>query len=552
MKGKKFMAMFLAAAMACTVMGCSSGGGTDSSDSAPAAKTDTDTDKAETEKTEANGQFIEANVDARNTEVTDETIRIVLASEPSTLWGAPAGKIENESVYIADAIMSRLVAVDENGEVIPALATEWEWVDDTHCRFTLRDDVVLTNGQTMTADDVVYTVGIWREYSANTDTGQFIMGAEAEDDSTVVIEFTQKAPDLLAMLAWGNFGIVSQAEVEAAGGLEAVQSNPVIGCGKYRFVEWKSGESIILERNENYWDKDFKGYYKRIECTFTNDAAARKLAVDSGDAQVAVDMPVIQAVTYTEDEKIDVVIYDFGQVTHLWFNMTEGKATADKNIREAIMKSIDYEALAMVGTGGTAEQALGFASPSSYYFNETYTKEERKPDVEGAKALLAEAGYANGIDLTILGTADLIPMYTVIQENCRAAGINLTLNTPDTASFISDAFSGNYDMITIGWIMDNRNPSIITSLDKGTIEAGFAIGGPKVTTDEIDTLRKDIIAAEDPQIAKEKLAELENIMKSDCIQANLYPEMKAAIVTKGLKGYNTLERGFTCITDFYK
>lgn len=107
-------------------------------------------------------------------------------------------------------------------------------------------------------------------------------------------------------------------------------------------------------------------------------------------------------------------------------------------------------------------------------------------------------------------------------------------------------------MITIGWIMDNRNPSIITSLDKGTIEAGFAIGGPKVTTDEIDTLRKDIIAVEDPQIAKEKLAELENIMKSDCIQANLYPEMKAAIVTKGLKGYNTLERGFTCITDFYK
>ena len=159
MKGKKFVAMFLAAAMACTVMGCSSGGGTDSSDSAPAAKTDTDTDKAETEKTEGNGQFIEANVDAPNTEVTDETIRIVLASEPSTLWGAPAGKIENESVYIADAIMDRLVAVDENGEVIPALATEWEWVDDTHCRFKLRDDVVYTNGQTMTADDVVYTVG---------------------------------------------------------------------------------------------------------------------------------------------------------------------------------------------------------------------------------------------------------------------------------------------------------------------------------------------------------------------------------------------------------
>ena len=176
------------------------------------------------------------------------------------------------------------------------------------------------------------------------------------------------------------------------------------------------------------------------------------------------------------------------------------------------------------------------------YYNETYTAEERKVDIEGAKALLAEAGYEDGIDLTILGTADLIAPYTVIQENCRAAGINITINTPDTASFISDAFSGNYDMITIGWIMDNRNPSIITSLDKATIESGFAIGGPKVTTDEIDTLRKEIIAADDPEVAKEKLAQLEDIMKNDCIQANMYPEMRAAIVAKDIKGYSTMER----------
>lgn len=100
--------------------------------------------------------------------------------------------------------------------------------------------------------------------------------------------------------------------------------------------------------------------------------------------------------------------------------------------------------------------------------------------------------------------------------------------------------------------MDNRNPSIITSLDKQTIDVGFAIGGPKVTTDEISGLREEIIAAEDPEDAKESLAELENIMKEECIQANLYPEMRAGIMAKELKGYNTIERGFTCLTDFYK
>lgn len=405
MKLKRRVAMLLTVlTAAAAVMGCGSGDGDN---------------KGQEADTKANAEgavggtegFLEADVDAPNMEVTDETIRIVLASEPSTLWGAPAGKVENESCYIMDALMDRLVAVDKDNEVVPSLATEWEWVDDTHCRFVLRDDVTMSNGELLVADDVVYTVGIWTEYSANTDTGQFIVGAEAEDEHTVVIEFVQKAPDLLAMLAWSNFGIVSEAEVEAAGGLEKVQQNPMIGSGKYRFVEWKSGESIVLERNDNYWNEDYKGYFKNIECTFTNDAAARKMAVDAGNAQVAVDMPVVQAVTYKDDEKVGVVVYDFGQVTHLWFNMMEDHATADKNVREAVMKCIDYEAVASVGTAGTALQALGFASKSGPYYNETYSMEERKPDIEGAKKLLEEAGYANGIDLTILGTADLIPPY---------------------------------------------------------------------------------------------------------------------------------------------
>ncbi len=500
----------------------------------------------------ANAEIIGSDVDAPNTQTTDETITITVASEPSTLWGAAAGKVENEAQFVMSALLDTLVKTDKTtGEVLPNLATAWEWIDDTHCKFTLRDDVTMTDGSPLVANDVVYTVGVWTEYSANTDTGSFIVGAEAQDEHTVTIEYTQKAPDLLSMMSWSNYGIASEDEVNAAGGLEAVQKNPMIGSGKYRFVEWKQGQSITLERNDNYWNPDYKGYFKTIVLNFTNDAASREMAVESGDSQVAVAVPVVQAATYADSENVNVSIYDYGQVAHLWYNMREGHPTADLKVRQAIDKCLNFDALAQVGTAGTAASALGYLSTTSPYYNETYTAEERTVDIEGAKALLEEAGYSDGLDLTIIGMQDSMPTYTVIQENLRAAGINLTVNTVDTAQFVSDANAGNYDLIVVGEWVPNRNPSVFIFLNQENIDT-FVIGGPKMTTPEIDGLIDEIIQEADQEAAKGKIAQLEQIMKDNMIQSNLYPEMKSDVIAKDLKGHGTIERGFIDITSFYK
>lgn len=102
------------------------------------------------------------NRDAVNTAVTDETLVIDFASEPSSLWGAGTGKVENEMLMIDMAIMDTLVALDpETSELKPSLATSWEMTDDTHCRFTLRDDVTMTDGTPLVADYVVYSVNTW-------------------------------------------------------------------------------------------------------------------------------------------------------------------------------------------------------------------------------------------------------------------------------------------------------------------------------------------------------------------------------------------------------
>lgn len=541
MKLKKLTAVVLAGAMVLSLAAC---GG--------------NSEKAEPTGTKEGStvSVVPPNTDPANTEKTDETLTIGLTSEPSTLYGAAAGKTENEEQIIGSALLDSLVSVDyATHEVQPNLATEWEWVDDTHLKFTLRDDVTMTDGTPLVAEDVVYSCGLWVDYNATNDTGKFVVGATAEDEHTVTIEFNAVAPDFLTMMSWTNFGIVTEDEVNAAGGIDGVQTNPLIGCGPYKFKEWKNGQSITLERNEEYWNKDYAGYYKTIVFTFTSDAAAREMAVESGDADVAYEIPVSQASTYAANDSVNTTIYPFGQETHLWYNMGEkAGATKDVKVREAIDKALDFDAIAQVGTAGFGDAALSYWDTGCDFYTANYTKEERAVDVEAAKALLEEAGYADGLELTALGLQDITPVLTVMQANLAEAGITLNIDTPDTAQFVEGAFGGGYDLICVGDTPAVRTPaSVMPFLQKLNIDGpGMVIGGPKWTSDEFDSTITDMITESDAKKVKELATTLDEMVKAETVCSNLYPEMKASVYAKDLKGFRTIERGYIDVTSFYK
>lgn len=546
MKAKKVMAMAMASAMILSLTACG-GSSSDSSSKGDSSSSDA----------KATVSVVKPNQDAANTEKTDETLTIGLSSEPSSLYGAAGGKTENEEQIIGNAMLDSLVKFNyATNELEPSLATDWEWVDDTHLKFTLRDDVTMSDGTPLVADDVVYTCNkIWIEQNTTNDTGKYIKGATADDEHTVTIEFNTTAPDFLKMMSWTNFGIVSEDEVNAAGGLDAVQTNPVIGSGPYKFKEWKNGQSVTLERNDNYWDKDYAGYYKEIVFTFTSDAAAREMAVESGDADIAYDMPVSQAATYAENDSVNTTIYDFGQTTHLWYNMGDNAgATKDQKVREAIDKALDFDAIAQVGTAGFGEAALSYWDPSCDYYTANYTKEERAVDVDGAKELLDEAGYGDGVEITALGLKDNTPVLTVMQANLAEAGITLKIDTPDTAQFVEGAFGGDYDLICVGDTPAIRTPaSVMPFLQKMNVDGpGMVIGGAKWTSDEFDSTITDLIGESDTDKATELATKLDEMVKDETVCSNLYPEMKASVYAKDLKGFNTIERGFVDATGFYE
>ncbi len=540
MKLKRLVSTGLAAVMALSMVAC---GGSDSQSQDNASG---DTEKVVAENT--------ANADEANTTKSDETLVIALESEPSSMAPTLVGQSENESSIISGAILDTLVAQDQTtGEIIPNLATEWEWLDDYRLQFTLRDDVKMTDGSLLTPEDVVYTFETLATQSGNNDGGKFLDPSKNEvvDEHTVILGFNTVAPDLVTMLTWTPFGIFSQEEVEALGGYEEASKNPVIGSGRYKFKEWVQGQYVVLERNEDYWNPDYTGYFKELKFTFTQDPASREMAVEAGDAGVAYAIPVAQASTYVNNENIKTSFYSFGQVYHIWMNIRDSVPMQDVRVREALDKALDYDAIAAYATGGQAGQALGYLDENVPFYVQSYTAEERAQDIEGAKALLEEAGYGDGLTISCLGTAEAEGLYTVMQAQLAQAGVTLEINTVDIPTFVQGANGGDYDIILVGEYLDSRNPSAYVFFDQNSIDT-FNIGGDKYTTDEIWSAVQDVIQAEDNDTAKEKVAALEEIFKRDTLVLNLCPELKAIITQNDIKGLSTRERGFIDATTFYR
>lgn len=559
MKMKKLTATILAAAMALSLAACggepqggSNGSGNGGGNAAGTENAGGGENAGGADDAMQAAGIQTPNTELGNTQTTDETLVIGLPAEPAYLWhAATEGQMAtNEEQAISAAYLDRLVDLDETtGEVVPMLATSWEWVDATHLKFWLREDAMMTDGTPLVADDVVYTVGLWTTNCATNDTGKYVVGAVADDEHTVTIEFNVVAPDILKMLTWANFGIASEDEVNAAGGIAAVATNPVVGSGKYRFKEWKNGEYILLERNDSYWNPDYKGFFKEIKFTFTSDAAAREMAVESGDAHIACDMPVSQASTFAQNPSVRTYIFPFGQEIHLWYNMGETAGpTKDARVRAAIDKALNFDAIAQVGTAGYGEAALSYVGSSASYYTPAYTPEERAVDIEGAKALLADAGYADGLELTVIGLQDINDVLTVMQSNLSEIGITLNISVSDTGSFVEAAlFTKAYDLICVGDDLTVRTPAV-----DQFFTGGMVIGGPNTPLDDLVAASAALREETDASKLAEEGAALDALIKDQTICSNLYMEMKATITANDLKGYCTRERGYIDVTTLYK
>ena len=429
MKSKKALALALVCALALSVLaGCTSG-------QQPSDTPGTSNDPG----TNTNEPVDNPNlVPAEGT--SEETLKVACDGEPTSIF--PNYVTNKTSNRVDSCLFDTLVRWnDETKTAEPSLATKWEQIDDLHWQFTLRDDVYFTNGEKLTANDVIASLQASYDYTLNHYT-LWLDPAECEvvDDTTVIIGLSRIYNNLPEILGCTYYAIFSAKAFEEVGNDETVFAVNPVGSGPYKLESWETGSKLTLVRNDDYWGE--LPYYKYIEFSFISDPVARVNALEAGDVQLAFNIPTAQIEELQGYDNLYVNIYEQNVGVPIWLTMKNTPSLQDENVRKAIFLAIDKELLVQAAYGGygTASHSSVTGQSSPYYFeSETYAQ-----DVETAKQLIADSGWS-AEDLTYTTYAvngGSTAHYEVLKAQQDAIGVTLNIETVDLTVMLEHSWVG--------------------------------------------------------------------------------------------------------------
>ena len=414
----------------------------------------------------------------------DAQLTVALPAEPDFLL-APYGNPTVADTTVIPCLFDTLFHGDEDGDIVPYMAESYEWLDDTHIRITIRKGITAVDGTEFNANDVLYTLqmGNTSNYAAYFQMYLNVDNCKAEDDWNVVLELATPNPTFLYILCDIPFHMIDQSSVEASGGYNANILNPQCGTGRYTLKEWKAGQYIVLERNDNYWNGTDDCYYKTIKFTWVSDTASRAINVQSGDVDVAVDLSYADVMAMFDNKNVTVSTTPAPRSVNVTFHCAEGNIFANEKLREAVyycINSADCAAVLFHGYTNTNETGV---PTNVYYYYDQHDKVETS--IEKAKQCLAEAGYPDGFEFTLV--VEPGAGYDVVAELMQAelleAGIKMNLDKVELVDYFGKVAGGNYDAY-IGTLSCGDAITYLNQCD-GRKDYMASHGGPAFYDDEM-------------------------------------------------------------------
>ncbi len=353
----------------------------------------------------------------------------------------------------------------QTDEIVPYLASSWTTSEDGLVwDFTLREDVVFHNGDPLTAEDYAWTFNRWlnpETASPSVASVSAILSAEAVDTYTLRLTLAIPFAPLLDNLTVAYAQPLNRRAVEEAGANYGVQP---VGVGPFRFKSWTPGESFILERNPDYaWAPDFvhQGavYLDEVEYRFIPEYATMIAGMEAGEIDTSFgepinprDVPLLQDLGYSIIET-----YLGGMDPYVLMNVS-APPFDDLRVRQAFNMAVERQSIIQVVTGGSAIPQYGPISASVAGYDPAVESAALPYDVEGARALLAEAGYADSdgdgilekdgqpFTLTMVLTPNYATLAQVLQAQYRQLGVQVELQQGDLGTLFGAVVTGQYQL----------------------------------------------------------------------------------------------------------
>lgn len=447
-----------------------------------------------------------------------ETITIGKDGDPLTF--DPVMISINQAIWIYTATEEGLVKVSNDGSAIePCLAESWEISEDgTVYTFHLKEGTLFSDGNPVTTDDWIFTFERARdtEESAWTFAAELIEKMEAPDENTLVITLSSPSAAFLADLCMFNMGVQEKAYFDEVGE-EGYLYGPVT-TGAYKIAEYVPDQYTLLEKNE-YWTNADSVQTKYVKFMVVTDSSSRIMQLKSGD------LDLIESVPASNMAEIEGAGYTTEAVSstytkYLSLNNTKG-ALQDQKVRRAIRYAIDLDTLVAMVLYGYGEKADSYLTKYGMYYDNSYATDGY--DVEAAKKLLAEAGYADGLELEVnISSGDAIAeqIATVLKDNLAQAGITLNIMSYDAATVRQMNNDLEHEMSLTQWCNDIIDPDQLSSyIWDPEVWHSFISG---YTNDKTYQLYQESISETDDAARKEIYKELQEIYYEDVVSIPLY------------------------------
>jgi len=381
-----------------------------------------------------------------------QTLRIALQEDPDTLDGAKNWSFVGRNVMTS--ICDKLVDIAPDASIVPMLATGWETsADGKAITFKLRPGVRFHDGEPFDAAAVKFSLdpALTLPDSRRKSEISAIKDVEVVDDLTVRVEMATPFSPLLAQFADRAGIMVSPKAAQALG--DQFGNKPVC-AGPYRFVERVAQDRIVLERFADYWDKEHY-FIQRIVFLPMPDATVRFANLRAGQLDMIERLSPTDIDTLRKSDKLAVSAITGLGYQGITFNIANGPRAAnpfgrDKRVRAALDLAIDRKILNEVVNGGEFQIGNQAVPPTSFYYDQALPVPPR--DVEGAKALLKEAGVTNPTITLLVPNADGDRQSAeVIQSMAREAGIEVKVQLTEFITMLQQAHDGTFDADYVGW-----------------------------------------------------------------------------------------------------